>query len=315
LQPSAAQADSAPASSGPDGSGSGGGPSAGAAAAAHGSGIASAGPNFTSLLRGWQNGTAPSATSGSAGLDASGAGFSGGSLPAPPGSVAGRPAPGQSAAGGPTSGRGDAGSAGGAGDAEGAAAPAAVAAVQPDAGVPAVHKRKPVSGQDGEAPPVPLDSVDTNSGQAVAFTGKMAIDADGAGDAWRHDQTGQSQTSLRYPDGSSLNPTQIPFIVLPTNYRSYIPDASLGDYAAVSYNGKTVYAIFGDMGPKNKFGEASMCAAASLGINPNPNHGGADDGVQYLILPGSKDAVTPSDAQTIQQKGRDLFQKAGIQVQ
>jgi hypothetical protein len=38
-------------------------------------------------------------------------------------------------------------------------------------------------------------------------------------------------------------------------------------------------------------------------------------GVQYVVMPGTKDPAPPRDAQTIQQKGRLLFERAGLQPQ
>lgn len=161
---------------------------------------------------------------------------------------------------------------------------------------------------------VPTFVVDTGAAKVVKFTAKMAIDADGAGGWSARDPVGQDKTSLRYPGGESLNPGVIPFIVVPLDFGRSHPDVKLGDYAAVTYGGKTVYAIVGDKGPTGVVGEGSMALAKALGIDPSPTHGGAASGVTYLILPGSRDSAPPRAAAAIQDKGEVLFRKAGIPI-
>jgi hypothetical protein len=161
---------------------------------------------------------------------------------------------------------------------------------------------------------VPTFVVNTGAAKVVSFTAKMAIDADGAGGWAAHDPTGQNQTSLRYPGGASLNPGQIPFIVVPLDFGRSHPDVKLGDYAAVSYGGKTVYAIVGDKGPAGVVGEGSIALAKALGINSDPRKGGADSGVTYVIIPGSRDAAPPKEAGAIQTAGEALFRKAKVPV-
>jgi len=148
--------------------------------------------------------------------------------------------------------------------------------------------------------------------QPVAFTADMDIDADGAGGAWKGDRTGQSQTSLRYSTGESLNPSALPFVVIPLDFPKLFPDVGLGDYSAVSYKGKTVYGIVGDFGPRGVVGEASINMAASLGINPDPNRGGTGGGVNYVLFPKTRDPEPPRDAQAIQQRGAQILQEHGL---
>lgn len=151
--------------------------------------------------------------------------------------------------------------------------------------------------------------------QLVVFQAKMAIDADGAGGAWRHDATGQSKTSLLYKNGDSLNPQTIPFIVVPLDFHLTHPRVGLGDYAAVTYGAKTLYAIVGDKGPRGVLGEGSMSLAASLGINPDPNKGGITrKDVRYAIIPGTRDPEPPRDGAAVQSRGRAIFEAAGAPV-
>jgi len=140
----------------------------------------------------------------------------------------------------------------------------------------------------------------------VTFSNRpMAIDADGSGDAWKHDPTGQPTTSLQI-HGQSLNPTVTPYIVIPNGF----PNGKLGDYVAVSYNGKTTFAIIGDVGPR--LGEGSIALARSLGIPPSPTSGGVPNGVAYTIIQDSRDKEPPQDPDVIQQRGQEILQQKGM---
>ncbi|UPT75294.1 MAG: glycoside hydrolase family 75 protein [Elusimicrobiota bacterium] len=149
----------------------------------------------------------------------------------------------------------------------------------------------------------------------VGFRAKLAIDADGDSEAYRSDKTGQSQTALLYKNGRSLDPTRIPFIVVPTDFGNTHPNVKLGDYATVSYGPKTIYAIVGDRGPAGVLGEASIAVARSLGINADPNRGGSNrPDFEYRIVAGSKDPQPAESAAQIQARGRAVFETAGAPV-
>ncbi len=142
----------------------------------------------------------------------------------------------------------------------------------------------------------------------------MAIDADGAGGWWKRDNTDKlhgndgSKTAARYANGEYLNPGKIPFIVVPSDFGHGV---AMGDYVAVTYGHKTVYAIVGDVGPKGVVGEGSIALARSLNIPADPNSGGVTSpSVSYVILPGSKDAALPTTAAGIQTQGKKLFDVA-----
>jgi hypothetical protein len=135
---------------------------------------------------------------------------------------------------------------------------------------------------------------------SVYIQAGMAIDADGAPDARRIDPHGQTQTSLRHTDGSSVNAREHPYFVLPAGqYKQY--GIKTGDIAAVRYNGKVEFAVFADVGPGHKLGEGSMALAEQLGINNNPRSGGVSSGVEYLVFPRSGDRTpgTPEDNRRI----------------
>src|ERR1700692_3927704 len=87
----------------------------------------------------------------------------------------------------------------------------------------------------------------------------------------------------RYVDAS-----RIPFVVLPGGMARQL-GARPGDFAVVfnQRNGKTSYAIFGDVGPYDRIGEGSMALAENLGIRSDARNGGARRGIVYLVFPGS----------------------------
>ncbi len=81
---------------------------------------------------------------------------------------------------------------------------------------------------------------------------------------------------------------KIPYIVLPLEVARRF-GIRLGDFAVVSNqsNGRFAYAIYADVGPAEKLGEGSMALAKALGLPSNPRAGGAEDGVRFLVFPGS----------------------------
>ncbi len=193
------------------------------------------------------------------------------------------------------------------------------ARIQPVVGQPAVPGERQTgdvfASRPGGPQNVPTAVLNSEAGKAVVFTTKMAIDADGAGNRCQGDPTCQRQTALQYPGGASLDAAMVPYIVVPLDFGRAHPDVKLGDYAAVTYGGKTVISIVGDKGPKGVLGEASIATAASLGIPASPNSGGVGGGVTYMILPNSRDAVPPKDGAAMQPHGRELFKQRGFPIQ
>lgn len=85
-----------------------------------------------------------------------------------------------------------------------------------------------------------------------------------------------------------VNSDSVPYIVIP-NSTEMLAIAKKGDIALVQNlrNNKTSYAIFADVGPKDKIGEGSMKLAENLGIGSNPRSGGQADSVKYTVFCGS----------------------------
>jgi len=84
-----------------------------------------------------------------------------------------------------------------------------------------------------------------------------------------------------------VDAAHIPYVVLPPIGFKH---ARLGDFATVInlHNGRMAGAIVADeSAPDLQMGEGSIALAKALGINANPRTGGIDDGVAYVIYPGS----------------------------
>jgi hypothetical protein len=152
--------------------------------------------------------------------------------------------------------------------------------------------------------------VESQGTRLIFYESKMSIDADGAGDAWKSDPWGQPETSLRYADGRSLNPTRLHFVVLPGGFAKTVPGLRLGDVVAVVYRGQVAYGIYGDVGPKRKIGEGSIKLAETLGIDADPKTGGAAGGVLYMVFPGSGTG-RPLPQAEIDRRGAQLLRAAG----
>ncbi len=81
---------------------------------------------------------------------------------------------------------------------------------------------------------------------------------------------------------------KIPYIVLPAEVARRF-GIHLGDLAVVfnQSNGRFAYAIYADGGPPGKLGEGSIALAKALGLPANPRGGAVEDGVSFLVFPGS----------------------------
>jgi len=106
----------------------------------------------------------------------------------------------------------------------------------------------------------------------------------------------------RYVDAS-----KIPFIVLPGGMARGL-GARPGDFAVVfnQRNGKSSYAIFGDVGPSDRIGEGSMALAENLGIRSDARNGGARWGILYLVFAGSGNG-RPRTIDEINSEGQKLL--------
>jgi hypothetical protein len=117
------------------------------------------------------------------------------------------------------------------------------------------------------------------------------------------DRSKPANDPTRYVDAS-----KIPFVVLPGGMARQL-GARPGDFAAVfnQRNGKSSYAIFGDVGPADRIGEGSMALAENLGIRSDARNGGARRGILYLVFPGSGNG-RPRTTEEINAEGQKLLQ-------
>lgn len=133
------------------------------------------------------------------------------------------------------------------------------------------------------------------------------------------DKTITHPTARRY-----VNAEEISFIAFPGKLLSPTGGAdverlhigvNLGDYVIVYHIKKKVFtgAIFADVGPRYKLGEASIRVAKNLGVPPSPKNGGEDHcNVMYLIFPRTHETPEwPLTEEAIQEKARELFDAWG----
>ena len=114
----------------------------------------------------------------------------------------------------------------------------------------------------------------TWDGSVLRFKGRGRVDNDGSGPA-NGDPYHQNDTSLHH-NGKPLNAEVDRFIVIPSQIIKMIAPIVLGSQAYVTYRGKTLPAVVGDIGPKSRLGECSTSLLRDFGINTNPNTGGID---------------------------------------
>jgi len=116
------------------------------------------------------------------------------------------------------------------------------------------------------------------------------------------DRSKAANDPTRYVDAS-----RIPFIVLPGGTARQL-GARPGDFAVVfnQRNGKSAYAIFGDVGPFDRIGEGSMALAENLGVRSDARNGGARRGILYLVFPGSGNG-RPRALEEIRSEGERLL--------
>ncbi len=158
-------------------------------------------------------------------------------------------------------------------------------------------------------------------GQCLYFDSELQLDTDGWPEGkGKGDEDWDPKTSLKYADRkTSLNANAVPYIVLPLP-KSWASNRgiSLGDYAAVIRKGNVTFAVFGDEGPADKIGEASIQLLRALGeerLKPNGTviNAGTEPGIITIVFPGSGRAADLKDQATltaaIQSEGARLFKE------
>ncbi|GAA5012439.1 glycoside hydrolase family 75 protein [Streptomyces siamensis] len=135
---------------------------------------------------------------------------------------------------------------------------------------------------------------------AVFWKADMDIDCDGQvttkcnGDT---DPWFQDDTAFHQSDGKPLRADSLPYVVVPSSssiWKYTSAGIKGGGVVAVIYNNKVEYAVVGDTGPTQIIGEASYATAKALGIDPDPETGGTDSGVTYILFKNSQ--VSPIES-------------------
>ncbi|MDX3119166.1 glycoside hydrolase family 75 protein [Streptomyces scabiei] len=129
---------------------------------------------------------------------------------------------------------------------------------------------------------------------AVFWKADMDVDCDGQRTSKCSETTDpwyQDDTAFHQSDGRPLRADALPYVVVPSsssiwNYGS--AGIKGGGVVAVIYQNKVEYAVVGDTGPTKIIGEASYATAKALGIAPDPENGGTDSGVTYILFKNSK---------------------------
>ncbi len=120
------------------------------------------------------------------------------------------------------------------------------------------------------------------------------------------DTSQPTDSTKRYLDSET-----VPYIVIPHSHDSV--GWELGDLATVIRlkDGAYVHAIVGDIGPKSKFGEASIAVAKALGVNPSARVGGDQENhFGYLIYNGSAASPAwPRSSADINESADALYKK------
>ncbi|GAA1702459.1 glycoside hydrolase family 75 protein [Streptomyces yatensis] len=132
---------------------------------------------------------------------------------------------------------------------------------------------------------------------AVFWKADMDIDCDGQVTSRCNEDTDpwfQDDTAFHQSDGKPLIADKLPYVVVPSPSSTWDYTKSGikgGGVVAVIYNNKVQYAVVGDTGPTKIIGEASYATANALGIDPDPETGGAESGVTYIVFKNS--SVSP----------------------
>ncbi len=96
----------------------------------------------------------------------------------------------------------------------------------------------------------------------------------------------------------------VPYISIPPELKRQ--GVKLGDLCVVIYGDGICGAIVADIGPHNKFGEASIAVANVMEIPSSPKNGGCDEGVTYIIFPDTG-MGWPRDVEELQTTAEGLY--------
>jgi hypothetical protein len=104
----------------------------------------------------------------------------------------------------------------------------------------------------------------------------------------------QPDTLCHDANNVALDPASVPYVVVPTpstiwDFRT--AGLGCGSVVAVIVKDQVFYAVVGDAGPTPIIGAASYATAKALGV-ADPNAGGIDSGVTYLVFQAKAPNIT-----------------------
>lgn len=123
-------------------------------------------------------------------------------------------------------------------------------------------------------------------GHYVAFISDLDVCTDGTGSS-HGDPYYQDQTAY-YNGGKFLNADEDQYLVIPPQIRSGVPPVVMGCQGRVTNlkTGKWYPAVTGEIGPKDKTGEAAICLAQKLNKEVSANSGDSRRIYLYELWPG-----------------------------
>lgn len=123
----------------------------------------------------------------------------------------------------------------------------------------------------------------------VSWLADADVDCDGRNPNYDHDPYYQNDTTL-HNNGEALDAYTEPYIVVPPLIIKAVVPIVMGCQARLTYRetGIRTDCVVGDVGPRQKVGEASVCACKTVGIPHNPNTGGESSFFMclYELWPG-----------------------------
>jgi hypothetical protein len=126
------------------------------------------------------------------------------------------------------------------------------------------------------------DIVVVESGKPKVFPGGVIVSKTAY-----HIRGEPDDTPKRYVDSET-----VPYVVVPPVIIQKTKGVVRGCFARVTYKGKSVDCMVGDVGPRKKIGEISIAAARGVSMGASPRSGGEDRKVvQYEIFPGRKATI------------------------
>jgi hypothetical protein len=131
----------------------------------------------------------------------------------------------------------------------------------------------------------------SKEGDYVRFVSDLDICNDGSGPA-HGDQYHQAQTAY-YNGGKFLNADVDKYIVIPPQVRSMVAPTVMGSQARLTNlkTGTIQDGVTGDIGPKDKTGEAAYCLAKIVKPSISYNSGDSNKIYLYELWPGKAAVV------------------------